>query len=172
MRALLTAMFMLVSFAAAGQEPINHPTQAEVWVSGTPRILAPMPAAVVLIVCKTEIAGPPDQNAAYTGYENREWGYEHAMMVCRRHEVQLYDLAVDMGADPQAFTPQHCRRSAMMLGPGWDLAHKRSAYRFWRAACPVPIVRKNPDGSQDIIAWKMPDCGHRDVVRCEVDIVI
>ncbi len=26
----------------------------------------PMPASVVLIVCKTEIAGPPDQNAAWT----------------------------------------------------------------------------------------------------------
>jgi hypothetical protein len=43
---------------------------------------------------------------------------------------------------------------------------------FWRVACPVPIVRKNEDGSEDIIAWKLPDCGHRDTVVCEVDTAI
>jgi hypothetical protein len=134
--------------------------------------MVPMPAAVVLIVCKTIIAGPADVNAAYTGFENREWATEHSMMVCRRQEVQVYDAAVDQGADPQAFTMQQCWRTAMMLGTQWDQSHKRSSYRFWRAACPVPIVRKNPDGSKDVIAWKLPDCGHRDTVRCEVDTAI
>ena len=60
----------------------------------------------------------------------------------------------------------------MMLGPQWDASHQSSSYRFWRVACPVPIVRKNEDGSEDIIAWKLPDCGHRDTVVCEVDTTI
>jgi hypothetical protein len=60
----------------------------------------------------------------------------------------------------------------MMLGPQWDAQHKSSSYRFWRVACPVPIVRKNPDKTEDIIGWKLPDCGHRDTVVCEVDTAI
>ena len=51
----------------------------------------PMPSAVVLIVCKTVIAGQADQNATYTGYENLEWATENSKMVCRRKEVQLFD---------------------------------------------------------------------------------
>jgi len=132
----------------------------------------PMPAAVVLIVCKTFIAGPEDQNSAYTGYENREWATENSMMVCRRQEVQLFDQAEAMGAQAQPFNVQRCQRSAIQLGTEWDAGHRGSKYRFWRVACPVPIVRKNPDGSEDVIAWKMPECGHRDIVRCEVDAEI
>jgi Ni/Co efflux regulator RcnB len=129
----------------------------------------PMPAAVVLIVCKTVVAGPMDQNAAYTGYENREWATEHSMMVCRRQEVQLYDQAEAMGAAAQPFNLQRCQRSGIMLGTQWDAGHRGSSYRFWRVACPVPIVDTR---TGDIIAWKMPECGHRDTVRCEVDAEI
>lgn len=135
-------------------------------------MMVPMPTAVVLIVCKTVVAGPPDANAAYTGWQDRIWATEHSMMVCRREEVSLYDPDVDRGAAPQAFTPTACWRTAMRLGPQFDAAHKNSPWRFWRAACPVPIVRKNPDGTEDIIAWKMPDCGHRETVVCEVDTAI
>lgn len=131
-----------------------------------------MPTAIVLIVCKTVIAGPPDANAAFTGWEDRQWATEHSMMVCRRQEVALYDPDVDKGAAPMAFTQAACRRTAMQLGPLFDASHKNSPWRLWRAACPVPIVRKNPDGTEDIIAWKMPDCGHRDTVVCEVDTAI
>lgn len=129
----------------------------------------PMPAAVVLIVCKTVIAGPADQNAAYTGYENREWATEHSMMVCRRQEVQLFDQAEAQGADPQPFNEQRCQRSGIMLGVEWDAQHRSSSYRFWRVACPVPIVDTR---TGEIIAWKMPECGHRDTVRCEADTAI
>jgi hypothetical protein len=132
----------------------------------------PMPAAVVLIVCKTMIAGPADQNSAFTGYENRTWATEHSMMVCRRQEVQLFDQAESMGAQSQPFNLQRCQRSGIMLGSEWDASHRGSAYRFWRVACPVPIVRKNPDGTEDIIAWKMPECGHQDIIVCEVDTAI
>ena len=83
-------------------------------------MMVPMPAAIVLIVCKTVISGPPDQNAGFTRAENREWATEHAMMVCRRQEVQMYDRAEAEGADPQPFNTQRCQRSAMMLGPQWD----------------------------------------------------
>lgn len=134
--------------------------------------MVPMPAVVVLIVCKTVIAGPPDQNASATHSENRDWATENAMMVCRREEVQMYDRAEDAGAQPQPFNETRCQRSAMMLGPNWDASHMASPYRFWRVACPVPIVRKNSDGSEDVIAWKLPDCGHRETVVCEVDTAI
>lgn len=134
--------------------------------------MPPMPAVVILILCKTAIAGPPDQNAAWTKNENLKWATEGAMMVCRRQEVDMYDRAVDGGADPRPFTPTECQRSAMTLGPNWDASHPSSRYRFWRVACPVPIVRKNQDGTEDIIAWKLPDCGHRDTVVCEVDTAI
>jgi hypothetical protein len=134
----------------------------------------PMPASVVLIVCKTETAGPraPDQNAEWTHVENRRWATENAMMVCRRQAVQMYDQAADQGADPQPFNDQRCMRSGILLGSSWDAQHPSSAYRFWRIACPTPIVRQNADGSEDIIAWKMPECGHRDILVCEVDTEI
>lgn len=129
----------------------------------------PMPAAVVLIVCKTAIAGPPDQNAAFTGAENRVWATEHSMMVCRRHEVQLYDQSEALGAAAQPFNLQRCQRSGIMLGVQWNESHKSSSYRFWRVACPVPIVDTR---TGDVIAWKMPECGNRDTVICEVDAEI
>ncbi|MEE8633261.1 MAG: hypothetical protein V3S93_02180 [Methyloceanibacter sp.] len=132
----------------------------------------PMPAVVVLIVCKTVVVGPEDPNTAYTGYENRAWATEYSKMVCRRQEVQLFDQAEALGAAARPFNMQRCWRSGLMLGVQWDASHKGSSYRFWRVACPVPIVRKNPDGSEDIIAWKMPECGHRDTVRCEIDTEI
>jgi len=134
----------------------------------------PMPAAVVLIVCKTVIAGPDDQNAAYTGYENREWATEHSMMVCRRQEVQLEDSALlqatpAVPASAQPFTMQRCQRSGIMLGTQWDAGHRGSSYRFWRVACPVPIVDTR---TGEVIAWKLPECGHRDTVLCEIDAEI
>ena len=129
----------------------------------------PMPAAIVLIVCKTVIAGPEDPNASYTGYENREWATENSMMVCRRQEVQLFDQSEAMGAQAQPFNVQRCQRSGIMLGTEWDASHRGSKYRFWRVACPVPIVDTR---TGDIIAWKMPECGHRDIVHCEVDAEI
>jgi hypothetical protein len=132
---------------------------------------APLPAVVVLIVCKTIVAGPEDQNAAYTGYENLEWATEDSMMVCRRQEIKLEDGALlqatpAMPAAPQPFNVQRCQRSGIMMGTQWDASHRGSKYRFWRVACPVPIVDTQ---TGDIIAWKMPECGHVDTVRCEAD---
>jgi hypothetical protein len=134
--------------------------------------MVPMPAVVVLILCKTAISGPPDQNTQYTHSENREWATVNSMMVCRRQEVEVIDVDVDKGAAPQPFTTQRCFRSAMVMGPAWDTQHRNSSYRFWKVACPVPIVKQLPDGTEDIIAWKLPDCGHRDTVVCEVDTAI
>lgn len=135
----------------------------------------PMPEIVVLIVCKTVITGEPDDNAKFTGWQNREWAYEHSMMVCRRQEVSVYDPDVDRGADPQPFTVPACQRASMMLGPAFDVAHPNSKYRFWRAACPVPMM--NTMGTEDtkddeIVGWVLPDCGHRDTVVCESDTAI
>ena len=143
--------------------------------SRLPTLLIPMPAVVVLIVCKTEQTGETEldlYNSKWTGHEGRDWATEGAMMVCRRQEVEMYDRAVDGGADPQSFNMERCMRSAMMMGPMWDVQHKSSKYRFWRVGCPVPIVRQNPDGTEDIIACKLPDCGHRETVICEVDTAI
>ena len=134
---------------------------------------APMPAAVVLILCKTVAvphASPLDEaNAAYTGHQKREWAYEHAMMVCRRQEVQLYDAAEAMSAAPRPFTVNQCQRAGITLGASWDASHTSSSYRFWRVACPVPVVDTR---TGDVIAWKMPECGHRDTVVCEGDAEI
>lgn len=128
-----------------------------------------MPTAIVLIVCKTVVAGPPDQNAAYTGYENREWATENSMMVCRRQEVEVFDQAEAQGADAQPFNMQRCQRSGIRLGAEWDVAHRSSSYRFWRVACPVPVIDTQ---TGRILAWKMPECGHRDTVICEADTEI
>jgi hypothetical protein len=136
----------------------------------------PMPAIIVLIVCKVAIAGPPDQNSALTRSENLDWAYENSMMVCRRQEVQMYDMAAGQGAQEKPFTQMDCAHSAMLLGSQWDSQHRGSKYRFWRVACPVPIMgdQGTPRDTRDdqIVGWKIPDCGHRDTVICEVDTAI
>lgn len=129
----------------------------------------PMPTSVVIIACKTVLAKEPDHNAAYTGYENRRWAYENSMMQCRRHEVRLFDQAAALGAAAQPFNPQRCQRAGIMLGVQWDQANKHTPYRFWRVACPVPIVNTI---TGEVIAWKMPGCGRRDIVECDVDVGI
>jgi len=131
----------------------------------------PMPAVVVLIVCKTIISGPADQNSSYTGYENREWATEHSMMVCRRHEIQVEDMALMQSSEaspvtPRPFTIQQCQKSAIQLGVEWDAGHRGSAYRFWRSACPVPIVDTR---TGETIGWKLPECGHKDTIVCLID---
>jgi len=130
--------------------------------------MVPMPAVIVLIVCKVAIAGPPDQNSEWTTAQNLKWATENAMMVCRRQEVQMMDTAESTGADQQGFSFHRCQRSAMLLGPQWDQQHRSSQYRFWRAACPTPVV----NGSGEIVSWILPDCGHREYVRCEQDSFI
>jgi hypothetical protein len=129
----------------------------------------PMPAIAVLIVCKTVLAGDPDPNADFTHWQPREWAIEQGMMICRRNEVSLYDSAVDQGADERPFTTLECQRSGIMLGAEWDIAHPKSAYRFWRVACPVPTVNTE---TGEVLAWTLPDCGHQDTVICEKDTAI
>jgi len=131
--------------------------------------MVPMPAIVVLILCKTVIAGEPDINSKWTGYENRAWDTTHSMMTCRRQEVQLYDPAEAMGADPVPFTVNQCQRAGVMLGAQWDVSHRSSSYRYWRTACPVPIIDTR---TGETIAWSLPDCGKRGKVICERDTAI
>ncbi len=133
----------------------------------------PMPAAVVLILCKT-VAVPyssPTQeaNAAQTGHQKRAWATEHSKMVCRRQEVRLHDQSEAMGAAAQPFNVQRCQRAGLTLGAQWDANHPHSVWRFWRAACPVPVVDTRTGA---VIAWTMPGCGKRDVVTCEGDTEI
>lgn len=128
-----------------------------------------MPAVVVLIVCKVAVAGAPDQNAAFTGSKNLRWATDHSMMQCRRQEVSLFDADAEKGATPRPFSMQTCWRSALMVGTSWDVAHQSSSYRTWRVACPVPIINTI---TGEVISWHLPDCGHRDTVRCESDTVI
>lgn len=133
-----------------------------------------IPPILVLIVCKTVIAGPPDQNSQFTGYENREWAYEHSKMVCRRHEIQLYDPAEGVQPDSVPLTPNmadrgQCARAGVRLSIGWDQDHKNTPWRVWRVGCPTPIVDLR---TGNLIGYKLPECGHRDTVTCEVDSVI
>jgi len=130
-----------------------------------------MPAVVALIVCKTVLAGPEDQNAAYTGYQNRDWAIENGKMVCQRHEIQLEDSAMLSAtptnpADPKPFTPMQCQHDAIMAGVRWDAAHQSGSYRFFMAACPVPVVDKR---TGQVLAWHTPECGHREIMVCDLD---
>lgn len=138
-----------------------------------------IPPVLVLIVCKVAIAGAPDQNAAMTGAENLKWATEDSMMVCRRHEIQLYDPAEGSRLSPadDPATPLNpnladggqCARVGMGVATNWDQAHHNSPWRVWRVGCPAPIVDLR---TGRIIGYKLPDCGHQDTVRCEVDSVI
>ena len=84
-----------------------------------------IPPILVLIVCKTISAGGPDENARFTGSKDLEWATEHSMMVCRRHEVQLYDPAEGVRLNPNDEpTPP--------LNP--NLACKRAMRSSWHAA--------------------------------------
>ena len=137
-----------------------------------------MPSAIVLIVCKS-ISVPfaselDEHNARWTGYEPRTWAIEESMMQCRRHEIQLYDTQVGPNAAAQPFNQHHCLRAGLTEGIHWDETHQNSKYRFWRAACPVPIVDTRTGKT---LSWKMPECPRystqdRVAVHCEVDISI
>lgn len=138
-----------------------------------------IPPILVLIVCKTVLAGPPDPNAAFTRAENREWATQHSMMVCRRNEVQLYDPAEGMQLGPnddpvRPLTPDfanfgQCARAGIRLSMDWDESHRNTPWRVWRVGCPSPIVDMR---TGTVIGYKLPECGHRDTVICEVDSVI
>jgi hypothetical protein len=138
-----------------------------------------IPPILVLIVCKTVIAGPADQNAAFTHWENLEWATENSMMVCRRNEIQLYDpvegLRLNPADDPApalnanfAIASQ-CARAGIRLAIDWDQAHRNTKWRVWRVGCPSPIVDLR---TGTVIGYKLPECGHRDTVICETDSVI
>jgi hypothetical protein len=138
-----------------------------------------IPAVLVLFACKTVLAGPPDQNAAFTQHENREWETKHSMMVCRRHEIQLYDPAegVQMGPEHTPVPPlnpnfamtSQCARAGIRLAIDWDMSHRSTPWRVWRVGCPSPIVDRRTGA---VIGYKLPECGHRDTVICEIDSVI
>lgn len=122
------------------------------------------------------MAGAPDENAKFTGFENREWAIENSMMVCRRHEIELYDpVAHQINPDdrpvpvePNLFQYGICARASVQMQMDWDHKHRNTNWRVWRAGCPTPIV----DNNGKLVGYKLPDCGHRDTVVCEVDSVI
>ena len=138
-----------------------------------------IPPVPVLIVCKTILAGPPDQNAAYTKWENLEWATQHSMMVCRRNEIQLYDPVEGMRLsanddpapplNPNFAVGSQCARAGIRLATDWDQAHRNTPWRVWRVGCPAPIVDTRTGA---LIGYKLPECGHRDTVICETDSVI
>ncbi len=59
-----------------------------------------IPPILVVIACKVVMAGNPDPNAAFTDVENTDWATENSMMVCQRHEVDLYDPVEGMQLNP------------------------------------------------------------------------
>jgi hypothetical protein len=130
---------------------------------------APMPPVLVMIVCKV-ILGAPDDNSAYTHWRASEWDMTGGVMHCRRQEVPLYDPAVDQGAQEQPFNQMACNRTAMRLGPQFDIDHKDKPWRFWRAACPAPIVDTQ---SGKIVGWKLPECStYGGTIICDQDTEI
>jgi hypothetical protein len=138
-----------------------------------------IPSVLVLIVCKTVVAGPPDQNAAFTHHENLDWATENSMMVCQRHEIELFDPAEgaqlrpnDDPAPPLSSNfalASQCAAAGIRLATDWDQGHRETPWRVWRIGCPTPIVDLR---TGTVIGYKLPECGHRDTVICETDSVI
>ena len=62
-----------------------------------------------------------------------------------------------------------CARAGIRLSMDWDDAHRNTPWRVWRVGCPSPIVDTR---TGTVIGYKLPECGHRDTVVCEVDFVI
>jgi hypothetical protein len=101
------------------------------------------------------------------------------MMVCRRNEIQLYDPVEGMKLSPAddpapPLNPNfadfgQCARAGIRLSMDWDDAHRNTPWRVWRVGCPSPIVDSR---TGTVIGYKLPECGHRDTVICEVDSVI
>ena len=138
--------------------------------------MVPMPPVVVLIVCKV-ILGAPDANSAFTNWRAAELDMTGGVMHCRREQVELYDPAPDGGGDPQPFSSFHCMQAAMRLGPQFDIDNRDKPWRFWRAACPVPVMNDNgtPDNPRDdtLVGWAIPPCPEkRGVLECESDTAI
>jgi hypothetical protein len=138
-----------------------------------------IPPVLVLIVCKTVLAGAPDPNASFTHWENLKWDTPNSMMVCRRNEIQLYDpveeiklnLADDpaLPLNPNFANATQCARAGITLAAEWDEAHRNTSWRVWRLGCPAAIVDLSTGA---LIGYKLPECGHRDTVVCETDSVI
>ena len=138
--------------------------------------MVPMPPVVVLIVCKV-ILGAPDANSAFTNWRAAELDMTGGVMHCRREQVELYDPTPDSGGDPQPFSSFHCMQAAMRLGPQFDIDNRDKPWRFWRAACPVPVMNDNgtPDNPRDdtLVGWAIPPCPEkRGVLECESDTAI
>jgi hypothetical protein len=138
--------------------------------------MADYPSILVLVVCKVVLLGPIDP---HTGWQNTEWDMTDGVMHCRREQVELYDPSVDQGALPQSFNPTACMRAAMMKGPQFDVdqTHAKRPWRFWRAACPTPVMNDNgtPDNPRDdkLVGWAIPPCPEkRGVLECESDTEI
>ena len=101
------------------------------------------------------------------------------MMVCRRNEIQLYDPVEGMRLSPfrrpRATAQSEFRgiwavaRAGIRLSMDSDDAHRNTPWRVWRVGCPSPIVDTR---TGTVIGYKLPECGHRDTVICEVDSVI
>lgn len=133
----------------------------------------PMPAQISLIVCKVNLTETNDPNENFTGHRDSEWDMSEGVMHCKLIQQDLYDPSVDMGADPVPFSPMACMRAAMMLGPQFDVSHKNKPWRFYRAACPVPI-HQTPDPRSPIVGWKQPGCAdlNRATIVCDQDTAI
>jgi hypothetical protein len=135
-----------------------------------------IPAILVVIACKTVLAGPVDQNASWTHHEAREWATKNSMMVCQRREIQLYDPVEGMRLKPTddpapPLNPNfaqysQCARASIRLQMDWDEQHRNTPWRVWRIGCPAPIVDRR---TGTIVGYKLPECGHRDTIICEVD---
>jgi len=86
-----------------------------------------------VIACKVVMAANPDPNAAFTHVENTQWATENSMMVCQRHEVDLYDPVEGMqinqtdnpapALNPNFTDYRQCARAGITLAVDWDQAH-------------------------------------------------
>ena len=114
----------------------------------------------------------------HDGSGELKWATENSMMTCRREELQLFDptegLNLIAGGDPAApLNPNladsmQCARTG--IAGSFQMGQKRIAMQHgevWRVGCPAPIVDLI---SGKIVGYKLPECPHRDVAICEVDL--
>ena len=135
-----------------------------------------IPPVLVLIVCKTILAGPPDQNAAFTHWENLRMGdaalddgvpaqRDSALRPGGRHEAQSGRRSRAAAQSEFRRNFGQCARAGIRLAMDWDDAHRNTPWRVWRVGCPSPIVDTR---TGTVIGYKLPECGHRDTVICEI----
>jgi hypothetical protein len=106
-----------------------------------------LPPILVLIACKVVMAANPDLNAGFTHVEKTQWATKDSMMICQRHEVDLYDPVE--GMSPTKLTIL-CLHLAPTLPTTSNVPEPVSCRRCIgiNVACLPPTRNRDDEGSE------------------------